>query len=179
MGKGWRTVQCGASLPSWCHLELGGLGLGPGSAIFPAGGLTPPSIHSFCMNGVQILPCRIQPGCYAPNRIPSFLSAQGTRSTGGFPNLSSWEGDFFLHIKVTSAHQEGLSLDRVRFATSSKDALLLAAALTVSLFLLCKMRKRVVHKAMCGTRGMGRGQGGPQPRVRRAALPTRSVSRRP
>lgn len=75
--RGWRTVQCGASLPGWCHLELGSLGLGPGSAIFPAGGLTPPSIHSFCMNGVQILPCTIQPGCYTPKRIPSSLSCPG------------------------------------------------------------------------------------------------------
>ena len=37
-------------------------------------------------------------------------------------------------MKVTSAHRECLPLDRVCFATLSKDALLLAAALIVSLF---------------------------------------------
>lgn len=43
MGEGLQTVQCGASLTGWCHLELGSLGSGPGSAIYPAGGLSSPS----------------------------------------------------------------------------------------------------------------------------------------
>lgn len=43
MGSSLQTVQRVAWLPGWCHLELGRPGSGPGSAIYPAGGLTPPS----------------------------------------------------------------------------------------------------------------------------------------
>lgn len=43
MGSSLQTARCVASLPGWCHLELGQPGPGPGSAIYPAGGLTSPS----------------------------------------------------------------------------------------------------------------------------------------
>lgn len=84
---------------------------------------------------------------------------------GGVPNLSAREGDLFLHIKATS-HQEGLTPERVRFAALSKDALLLAAALTVSPVPLGEMRNRV-HRAW----EEGRGPGGPRLCVFRAVPP--------
>lgn len=64
--------------------------------------------------------------------------------------LGSWEGDLSTHIKVTCAHQAGLSLERVRFATLNRGVLLNSSP-------HYKMRKTAFRKAMPGRRAPGRG----------------------
>lgn len=89
MVKALLTVQCGASLTGECHLELGSLGSGPGSAIYPAGGLTSPSKSTIWRaelytalgasgdNSAWTLLSKLHP-------IPTSPLAQGSRPTAVF-----------------------------------------------------------------------------------------------